>query len=172
MGGRMEDVKAMLKVLARQGSAPQYAACIQAVLGSLGGGRPPLGVVRRLVSLMSAGVRERQEGVLLDIPVHSLLDSGERDVLVSENVRLRGSTLHAFVSGEGGKPVGSVPSALPIEMPLGEAGVRELVLYLMHDGGGAVRLYYDKGGRPMRTTYLVLNGVLLRQTKVTDSTQK
>lgn len=166
----MEMVEAMLDAALAEQKAPiQYAALIQSLVGA--GERPSLAVVHRLLALMNVGARERQDGLLFDMPVRSL--PPDRDVLVAENVRLHGSVLHAHVTDDGltkgrTQPVGSVARAMAIEMPLGQAGVEEVVIYLMHDGGGAVRLYYNKRGATLRTTYLVLQGVLLRQTKVTE----
>ena len=134
---------------------------------------PSVAAVQNLMVLMHAGVR-RQDGVLFDLPTHLLPRDQPSSVLVGENLRIRNRTLKAFVTdrnvpeGPATRTVGSVARALPMSMPLVEAGVKQVVVYMMHDGAGAVRLYYRKRGVEMRTTYLTLSGVLMQQSKITE----
>ena len=134
---------------------------------------PSAAAVRNLMLLMSSGV-QKSEGVLFDLPTHLLPTDQDSDVLVGENLRVRNRSLIGWVTNRTlpaempTEPVGSVARALPMDMPLVQAGVTQVVIYMMHDGAGAVRLYYKKQGKDLRTTYLTLNGVLLQQSKITE----
>lgn len=134
---------------------------------------PSATAVNNVMKLMHAGVR-RHDGVLFDMPTHLLPKDQPSSVLVGENLRIRNRTLDAWVTdrnipeNKATQPVGSLGKAMPMKMPLISAGVKQIVVYLMHDGAGAVRLYYQKQGVQLRTTYLTLTGVLLQQSKTTE----